>query len=77
MDEETIYVAVVDGKVSHIYSERPLKFRVVAWESDDMGAVRISQTHRSSTQKDKLINELLHLVNDDPYDEDLLNRLSS
>lgn len=75
MNEETIYVAVVDGKVSHVYAERPLRFRVVAWERDDPKSIRISTHERSSTEKDKLIAELFHLVKDAPYDDGLISSL--
>ena len=77
MEEEMIYVAVVDGKVSHVYSELPLKFRVVAWERDDPKSIRISTHERSSTQKDKLIAELFHLVRNAPYDDNLLSTLDN
>lgn len=75
MESEQIYVAVVDGKVSHIYSNTPLRFHVVAWERDRPESIRISTHERPSTEKDKLIAELFHLAKDNPYDDDLLSRL--
>lgn len=75
MEEEMIYVAVVDGKVSHVYADRPLKFRVVAWEREDPKSIRISTHDRSATEKDKLIAELFHLVKDAPYDDTLISSL--
>lgn len=77
MEEEMIYVAVVDGKVSHIYSDLPLKFRVVAWERADPKSIRLSTHDRPSTEKDKLIAELFHLVKDEPYDDTLLSSLDT
>lgn len=77
MGDEMIYVAVVDGKVSHIYADTPLKFRVVAWERDQPQSIRISTHERPGTEKDKLIAELFHLVRDTPYDDDLLSSLDT
>lgn len=71
--EETIYIAVVDGKVSHVYAERPLKYRVVAWETEPEPSIRVSAEIRSSTSKDKLVNELFHLVEEHPFDDELLH----
>jgi hypothetical protein len=76
-DEPLIYVAVVNGRVSHIYSDLPLKFQVVAWEShDNQQSIRIDPEVGHSTEKDKLIKELFHLATDTPYDGGLLHRKS-
>ncbi len=77
MEEEMIYVAVVDGKVSHVYSDLPLRFRVVAWERTNPDSIRLSTHERPSTEKDKLIAELFHLVKDNPYDDNLLSSLEN
>lgn len=76
MEEEMIYVAVVDGKVSHVYSDLPLRFRVVAWERSDPKSIRLSTHDRPSTEKDKLIAELFHLK-DEPYDDNLISSLDN
>lgn len=74
MKEEMIYVAVVDGKVSHLYADRPLRFQVVAWETGDPASIRIDPEVGNSTEKDKLVKELFHLVKENPYDDTLVHR---
>jgi hypothetical protein len=74
MEDNVIYVAVVDGKVSHIYSDQPLRFRVVAWERDDESSIRLSSEYGVSTEKDKLVAELFQLLKEAPYDETLLHQ---
>lgn len=73
MKDPLIYIAVVDGKVSHIYSDQPLRFQVVAWESERKPTIRIDPEIRTSTEKDSLVKELAHLVTQRPYDDTILH----
>jgi len=74
MIEETIYVAGVNGKVSHVYSDRPVRMRVVAWDSKDpQGTLRMSTESRPSVEKDRLLVEIAKLANKAAYSDDLLH----